>query len=71
MSFSKILQFGLGILTIILGGLDINNEAHVDTAEILNNTTTVLVVLIVMNSIIASGICINIVNQKFGERKEQ
>ena len=56
-------QLGLGLLKIILGGLDINTEGHINIAKMLNNIATILVILIVMISVFTSGICFDIVNQ--------
>ena len=56
-------QLGLGLLKIILGGLDINTEGHINVAKMLNNIATILVILIVMISVLTSGICFDIVNQ--------
>merc|ERR1712013_658569 len=43
------------VLQVILGGIDINEPEHHKTADILNNTTTVLVFIITFINVIISG----------------
>ena len=45
----------LGAMFLILGGIDINEPEHHKTADILNNTTTVLVFIITFINVIISG----------------
>merc|ERR1719495_872279 len=59
---SIILQVLLGILFLIVGGLDINEQEHQKTADILNNTATVLVFIITFINVVISGFGINHTN---------
>merc|ERR1712098_324154 len=52
---SIVLQVLLGALLLIIGGLDINDEKHQKTADILNNTATVTVFIITFINVIISG----------------
>merc|ERR1712050_180841 len=52
---SIVLQVLLGALLLIVGGLDINDEKHQKTADILNNTATVTVFIITFINVIISG----------------
>jgi hypothetical protein len=49
------IQVLLGILFLIVGGLDINDQEHQKTADILNNTTIVFVFIITIINVIISG----------------
>jgi len=59
---SIVLQVLLGILFLIVGGLDINDQEHQKTADNLNNTATVLVFIITFINVIISGFGINHTN---------
>merc|ERR1712130_643197 len=52
---SILLQVLVGVLFLILGGLDINDPDHQKTADILNNTATVVVFLITLLNVVISG----------------
>merc|ERR1712130_274658 len=52
---SILLQVLVGVLFLILGGLDINDPDHQKTADILNNTATVVVFLITILNVVISG----------------
>ena len=57
-----IFQVLLGVLFLILGGLDINDEEHQKTADTLNNTTTVFVFIITFINVIISGFGFQLTN---------
>ena len=44
----SIYQVLVGILFLILGGLDINDPDHQKTADILNNTATVMTMMMIL-----------------------
>ena len=44
----SIYQVLVGILFLILGGLDINDPDHQKTADILNNTATVMTMVMIL-----------------------
>merc|ERR1711981_897571 len=52
---SLVLQVIVGALFLILGGIDINDQERHKTADILNNSTTVLVFIITFVNVIISG----------------
>merc|ERR1712150_17627 len=52
---SILLQVLVGILFLILGGLDINDQEHQNTANILNNTATIVVFIITLLNVVISG----------------
>merc|ERR1712083_1069890 len=52
---SIVLQVLVGILFLILGGLDINDPEHQKTANILDNTSTVVVFIITLLNVVISG----------------
>merc|ERR1712037_463365 len=54
-SYQPCLVVLVGILFLILGGLDINDADHQKTANILNNTATVVVFLITLLNVVISG----------------
>ena len=56
-------QVLVGVLFLILGGLNINDQEHHKTADILNNTTTSFVFIITIINIIINGFGLNHTNK--------
>merc|ERR1712029_342927 len=52
---SIVLQALVGILLLIIGGLDINNEKYHRTADMMNNATTVIIFIITFINVVISA----------------
>ena len=55
---SLVLQIIVGILFLILGSLDINDEEHKRDADIINNITLVIIFIITVINALISGFVI-------------
>merc|ERR1711915_262344 len=60
---SIVLQVIVGVLFLILSGLNINDQEHQKTADILNSTTTAFVFIITIINIIINGFGLNHTNR--------
>ena len=56
MTFYSCYQVILGVLFLVLGGVNINDPEHHKTANILNRITTVLVFIITVTNVVISGL---------------
>ena len=70
LKIQEMLQVLLGLLFLILGGLDINEDEHQKSANILNNTATVVVFIITLINAIISGFGVQHTDTKVFNRIE-
>lgn len=61
-------QVIVGILFLVVGGLNINDEPDQNTADIINNVIVVLIFLITLVNVIISGFGIRHTDTNVGKR---